>query len=1052
MATVHEQLSQHFHNWERRGRGWQIFDSPVYPEPPFEPFLLHYLPEQTATDDGRRPTVISSLFRRLTGQKETPPVIPEREDEPEPQPFEREAVVEVQVSLPSDFDAAPEAVEQMLLNVGMCRDPVAFELLGVPERVSAQFAASPADAPLLRRQLQAHFPEAVFQQGSGILEASWQASHGKDVLVFEVGLAREFMLPLARSKIDPFVGLIGALAELHPGEPFVGIVGALAHLQPGELGLFQVVFQAAQEPWSEEIVRSVTDEEGKPFFINMPELVGHAKTKTSRPLYAAVVRLAVRTNAYERTLQIARDLAGSLRTFANPNGNELIPLSNEEYPLEEHVEDVLRRQSRRIGMLLNSAELTGFVHLPASAVRSSAFARQSERTKAAPAVVRRSSGVLLGDNVHAGEAVEVRVIPEQRVRHMHVLGASGTGKSTLLYNLIKQDIENGEGVAVLDPHGDLIDRVLGIIPESRIEDVVLVDPSDEEFPVGFNVLHAHSELEKNLLSSDLVSVFQRLSTSWGDQMASVLNNAILAFLESSREGTLGDLRRFLLDPSYRAEFLDTVRDPEVVYYWKKGFAQLSGNKSIGPVLTRLEAFLARKPIRYMVSQKENRLDFAQIMDTGKIFLAKLSQGLLGAENAYLLGTLLVSKFQQLAMSRQQQAQGLRRNFWLYIDEFAYFITPTMAEILTGARKYRVGLILAHQELRQLQRDSEVAGAVLSNPYTRIVFRVGDDDARKLASGFASFEPEDLQNLETGKAVVRVERSDFDFNLIVERPEDPHEEEVADRRQAVIDASRRKYATPRAEVEAKLYRDILPTDEPRPKPKPSEPKPPPKAQVRPEQAEIGPVPALQAQPLMTQAEEANTESAPTPISSVERSVAKSAHPAADLGRGGAQHKAIQFRVKDAAEKLGFRSVIEKQILDGQGSIDLLVERPDQTVACEISISTTIDHEVGNVAKCFKAGMPKVAVICITEERLSKIRAAVHGSLGSELASRVIYFQPDDFISHLASLHPPTSKTSAEPEVRRGYKIKRSMTKLAPEEQKHREEAAIRSIAETMRERA
>ena len=181
-------------------------------------------------------------------------------------------------------------------------------------------------------------------------------------------------------------------------------------------------------------------------------------------------------------------------------------------------------------MILNSDELTGFVHLPSSAVRSPVFQRQTTKTKAAPAIVRHANGLLLGNNEHAGETVEVRLSAEQRTRHCHIIGASGTGKSTLLFNLIRQDIENGEGVAVLDPHGDLIDRILASSRPKRINDVVLVDPSDAEYSIGFNILSAHSELEKNLLASDLVAVFQRLSTSWGDQMNSVLQNAILAFL------------------------------------------------------------------------------------------------------------------------------------------------------------------------------------------------------------------------------------------------------------------------------------------------------------------------------------------------------------------------------------------------------------------------------------------------------------------------------------------------------------------------------------------
>ena len=205
-------------------------------------------------------------------------------------------------------------------------------------------------------------------------------------------------------------------------------------------------------------------------------------------------------------------------------------------------------------------------------------------------------------------------------------------------------------------------------------------------------------------------------------MNSVLQNAILAFLESDRRGTIADLRRFLIEPAFRNEFLKSVKDSEVVYYWQKSFPHLSGNKSIGSILTRLDTFLAQKPIRHMVSQPENKLDIAHIMDSGKIFLAKLPEGLLGRENSYLLGTLArFPKFQQIAMSRQAQQMTARRDFWLYIDEFANFITPSMGEILAGVRKYRVGLTLAHHELRQLQRDPEVASAVLSHPFTRESF-------------------------------------------------------------------------------------------------------------------------------------------------------------------------------------------------------------------------------------------------------------------------------------------------------------------------------------------
>ena len=306
----------------------------------------------------------------------------------------------------------------------------------------------------------------------------------------------------------------------------------------------------------------------------------------------------------------------------------------------------------------------------------------------------------------------------------------------------------------------------------------------------------------------------------------------------------------------------------------------------------------------------------------------------------------------------------------------------MAEILSGARKYRIGLTLAHHELHQLQRSSDVASAVMTHPYTRIVFRVGDEDAKRLAGSFSSFEADDLTNLETGHAICRVERSNFDFNLSVPMPDLPSDDEMAARQQEVIVASRATYGTPRTQVEAMLRQAWeVETAKPSPvksKPSRDEPSPSP-SPVEP----IAPVPqpipkALESKPEVPK--ETDSEK-------------KIIEPPRDLGRGGAQHKAIQQRIKKAAEELGYRSVIEKLLQDKPGSVDLLLERGTQTFACEISFTTTIDHEVGNVTKCLRAGFANIVVICLDDERLKKIEKAVLGSLGQDVAGRVLYFQPD-----------------------------------------------------------
>lgn len=1052
MSRVEEQISEQFHRWELRGRGWRLYDRPVHPEPPFVRFDGHYLPDEPVPNDGRRSTFLSSLVQRLSRGLATdnlaPPVIPPPEEEPDPIPLVRDPLTEFQASLPDKLDIPKEAFEQFLSNLSLCREPISFEVVGVPERVSIQFVAGEHDALLVRRQLRAYFPEAPFVPKENALEEAWNTCSGDEELVVEFGLGREFMLSLASGKLDPFVGIVGALSEL----------------QSSEFGLFQVSWQPVNNPWAESIVRSVTHEDRKPFFVNMPELAKAAEGKVSKMLYAAVVRVATKAESFERALQLASDMAGSLRVFSNPQGNELIPLRNDEYPIADHIEDMLCRQSRRCGMLLSSDELTGFVHLPSSAVRSPVLERDSGKTKTAPTIVRNARGLVLGSNVHLDESSAVRLTPEQRTRHVHVIGASGTGKSTLLFNLIRQDIEDGQGIAVLDPHGDLVDKILGIIPPNRIDDVILVDPSDEEYSIGFNILSAHSDHEKTLLASDLVSVFQRLSTSWGDQMQSVLQNAILAFLNSSRGGTLADLRRFFVESSFRNEFLKSVSDSNVLYYWHKGFPHLSGNKSIGPVLTRLEMFLAQRPIAHMVSQPENRLDFGEIMDTGKIFLAKLPEGLLGRENSYLLGALLVSKFQQLVMARQAKKIAARRDFWIFIDEFANFITPTMAEILSSARKYRIGLTLAHHELHQLQRSSEVASAVMTHPYTRVVFRVGDDDAKKLAEGFSFFEPADLKNLETGQAVCRVERSDFDFNLSVPLPEMPDEATTADRLNAVIAASRTKYGTPRADIEAMLRQawEVENVKSAATKPKsapPDEPPGPPAIQptVPLQPAPSSGLPKPSEPPGDTDSEKKIPEVSRTASQTVptapDLAVEQKSKPARDLGRGGELHKTIQGRIETEARSLGFTSDREKTIRSVNEAADVVVEHGEFALAVEIALTTTTNHEFGNVKKCLGSGFARVAVVSPSKERLRQIAGAVQAGLGPKESAKVSYHTPDDFIAHLKTL-ARQMKPEAEPLMpgerkSHGRTVRRHTPKLSDIEQKEREDAINSVLRDTMR---
>ncbi len=1015
MGWLDEALTDQFYRWELRGRGWQHYAAPVSIEPPFRPFFGHFLTRSgpPTVDDGTRPTIGSRLFDGVS-RMISPSAAQTAADQPaddEPGPFyeERGELIEVQITLPEIKGVNREAMESWLLSLSSCREPIAFELVGTEREIVVQFAAGPDDAALLGQQIAAHFPGAEMVRQTGYLRERWREA-GTEMAAIELGLAEMCMVPLAAPR----------------GDIFVSMAAAMGDLAPGELALFQVVFEPTRHAWAESILRSVTDNEGGPFFANRPELVKQAREKIRSPLFAAVVRIAVFADDRERARELSLNMASCLRAFAHVGGNELKPLPEDDYPAEAQEEDILRRQSSRTGMLLNTDELTGFVHLPTSAVSSPKLRRDTGRTRPVPAHLTDEADLLLGINCHAGQEAPVWLRTDHRIRHTHVIGGSGYGKTTFLFNCIRQDIENGNGCGLLDPHGDLADRLLDFIPRDRVDDVVLVDPTDEEASVGFNILAAHSDFEKDLIASDLVAVFRRQSSSWGEQMESVLHHAILAFLESSRGGTIADLKNFLLDAETRNEFLRTVRDPDVVFYWKKGFPQLGGTRSVGPVVTRLEKFLSRKPVRRMVSQRVSKLDFADILDSGKIFIAKLPQGQIGAENAYLLGTLLVSKFQQMAMARQRMREADRRPFFLYVDEAANFLAPSMAEILSGARKYKMGLILSHQSLSQLKAEPLVAGALDSSACTRIVFRVGDQDARALAEGFSHFESRELQNLSVGEAVCRVERSDADFNVATLPELALFEGTEYATRDEVVARSRAAYGTPTTEADAMSHRAM--------------------AHRETEEAE-GP-------------EDPPAAKSPDPISHSPDTEATEVLPEArqipavpaDLACGGDEHRNLQRQFKALAESLGFRATIEKQLPGTLERTDLLLEREGLTLAVEISVTNALDYELRNIGKCLRAGVSQVAFVALDAGKLAKIEAAARVSFGDRHGDRLHFFLGDTFNEHLQNIvlaPPPTDPVAEKPVTHRGWTVKTTTVHLSPEEAKEREAAAAKILADTIR---
>lgn len=1013
-ADLEESLSGAFSVWETRGRGWQLFSFPVDLEPPLCPlYALLSMPELSITDDGRTQGFWSRLFSGADEAASNQNALAKYQNEvaeyyetiskandPEFCSYYNHEFTEFRLLLSKDFKPGRQAAENLLLSFSYLLHPVSFEIIGCEREIVVQFACSEVDAAQIRQQIKTHLPNVRIKESCDYLSDEW-INGGNESIVADFGLAEDFFMPLKT----------GANFD---ADFLVTVLAALSDLEENEIGVFQILFHKCRKNWAEEIISSVSYLEEDGTFHKSQGKLRAAKEKTKSPLFAAAIRVAGRSYEKHRAWHIVKGLGAALASFSDPSGNELIPLSNDDFDEYYREQSLINRHSYRNGTILNAEELAAIAHPPSGSIYSEKLFPALERTKPLPKLAIGNK-LLLGENAHEGDAYEASLSNEQRTRHLLVLGGTGSGKSNLFLNLIRQDAENKQGLCVIDPHGDLIDEVIAQMPEERIKDVVLFDPADSEFPIGFNILSAKSELEKTLLSSDLASAFRRMSTSWGDVMDSVLANAILAFVESKRGGSLFDLKRFLVEKDFRAEFLTTVEDDAVRYFWTNEFPHLTG-KPQSSILIRLDAFLRQKLIRNIVCQKENKIDFRDVMDSRKILLVKLSQGLIGEENAQLLGTMIVSKLHQTAFSRQNAEH--RPFFAIYIDEFQHFVAPSMENLLSGIRKFGVGLHLAAQGLQQIQsRNTEVAASVLANCYSRICFRMGDQDAGKIASGFSFFNADDLQNLGIGEAIARIERAEFDFNLQTFRAPKVESSVAEEKKAQILAHSRQTYAKPKSEVEAELFipKTVLPEEKATVETakKPVEKKSPTTS-----------TPKLEAIPHIEQTV-SDESSVKTSKPEIIASPSKASVPmgsSSDKDPHG--HRYLQLLVKRMAESKGFLATLEKEVLGGAGRIDVALESNSQKIACEISVTNEADYEVQNIRKCFSAGFSPVLLLSADRKHLEKIRRKSESELSDDDFSNTKFLTPEEFHSWLENVE---IESDDKTEKIKGFKVK---VKLKP----------------------
>ncbi|EKD78847.1 MAG: hypothetical protein ACD_41C00250G0005, partial [uncultured bacterium] len=395
---------------------------------------------------------------------------------------------------------------------------------------------------------------------------------------------------------------------------------------------------------------------------------------------------------------------------------------------------------------------------------------------------------------------------DDRRRHVYVVGKTGMGKSTLLENMIIADIRAGEGVALVDPHGDLAEKILDYVPSSRVNDVIYFNPSDTQFPIAFNILESVGPDYKHLVAYGLVGVFKKIwADSWGPRMEYIMTNTILALLDYPGSTLLG-LMRMLVDKAYRKKVVAKVMDPVVKTFWADEYANYSEKfrtEAIAPIQNKVGQFLASAIIRNIVGQSKSTIEMREIMDNQKILIMNLAKGRIGEENSALLGAMMITKLQIAAMSRVDVPEESRKDFFLYVDEFQNFATDSFAGILSEARKYRLCLIMAHQYFEQL--GDVVKAAVFGNVGTMIVFRVGATDAAELELEFApQFLPTDIVNLKKYTFCIRLMVDGVatePFSAIGLAPATG----ATNTKDTVVKVSRERYARPQSLVEDRIIR-------------------------------------------------------------------------------------------------------------------------------------------------------------------------------------------------------------------------------------------------------
>lgn len=657
----------------------------------------------------------------------------------------------------------------------------------------------------------------------------------------EITLTENEVLPIKtfeNFEVDPLAGITGTLAKLNPDKDEELWVQILTRPIPDDWhksttdkwvkkvksGQKSFNFLGIDWVWIVTALGALfrppeSGPNGEPVKVELSERaktqVEKAEEKATKLGFEVKIRLAYLGSDQTDARLNMQALVGTFKQYnsTNLNGFKSVGGTFDHAAIEAYK----MRQFTDHGFILNISELASVYHLPHTSVETPNIVWATSKTAEPPAQLPLITGSNQNDaNISAFGLTNFRGINHQfgmlrrdRSRHVYIIGQTGAGKSGMLELFALSDIFYDEGYCIIDPHGDFAINNLRFVPEKRIKDVIYFNPADTEFPVAFNPLELSDPARKPNVTSEVIGVLKRMfGESWGPRLEHILRYTLLALLDRP-ETTLLDISRMLTDKDFRKETLDYCKDVTVLQFWKHEFGQWNEkqvNESIAPVLNKVGAFTANPIIRNIIGQPKSSFDVRRIMDEGKILVVNLSKGLIGEDNAGILGSFLVTKVQLAAMSRSDIPDVAdRRPFYLYVDEFQNFATDSFATILSEARKYGLNLTVANQYISQM--TDNVRDAVFGNVGTTISFRVSADDAPLLVKQFEpTFEAQDLLQMNNRNFVIsmiingeKVPAFSATTLSIPQTPKDNFAE--------IIESSRAKYSRPRAEVEAEIKETI-----------------------------------------------------------------------------------------------------------------------------------------------------------------------------------------------------------------------------------------------------